>query len=434
MKSTAFRTLFCALCIGLIFLTAWPGLAATRSQKSFSVSPMLGGYVFEGDQGLDDNLTYSLGLGYNLTDSWSTEFVLNYLNTDFEHNRSRGNVDGLLYRLDTLYHFMPESNLVPYLAGGIGGITLDPDRGGRDTDLLVNYGVGLKYFFTDSLALRGDLRHVLAFGDPENNFIYTAGLTYLFGGNRNPAPMPAPRDKDGDGVIDANDACPDTPPGAPVDRVGCPLDSDRDGVPDFRDKCPDTPNAVPVNKRGCPLDKDGDGVSDMLDACPGTPAGTPVDAEGCPNEEITENDNDGDGVTDAVDKCPGTPQGLMVDKQGCPISLTLAVEFDVDKSDIKPRYHGELQRGAEFIRKYPKARILIAGHTDWTASDAYNLALSQRRADSVRNYLVEHFGIRAERLDAKGYGESFPIADNTTAEGRQRNRRVELSVYALSKK
>lgn len=427
MQSAIFRIFVTALCISTFCLSAWPGLAATRAKKDFSISPMVGGYVFEGDQDLEDDLTYSLGLGYNLTDSWSTEFVLNYFNTDYEHDKS-GDVDGLLYRLDTLYHFMPESSLVPYLAGGIGGITVDPDHGARETDLLFNYGFGLKYFFTDSLALRGDLRHVFAFGDPENNFIYSAGLTYLFGSQQPATPRVVPKDTDQDGIIDANDACPDTPAGAPVDKLGCPLDSDKDGVPDYRDKCPGTPDSVAVDQQGCALDKDGDGVADIHDRCPDTPADTPVDTEGCMG------DTDEDGVADQMDKCPGTPAGLMVDQHGCPISLTLAIEFDVDKADIKPHYHSELKRGADFIRKYPESRILIAGHTDSTASDAYNLALSQRRADSVRNYVISNFGIKAERLEAKGYGETFPIADNATVQGRQRNRRVELSVYALNKK
>ncbi len=417
MKTVFPRILVSALCICLICLPAFTGHAATRAKKDFSLSPMIGGYVFEGDQGLEDDLTYSLGLGYNLTDSWSTEFVLNYFNTDFKRSHGGGEVNGLLYHLDTLYHFMPESSLVPYLAGGIGGITLDPDRGGSETDFLLNYGIGLKYFLTDSLALRSDLRHVFAFGDPENNFIYSAGLTYLFGSQ--PADRPAPKDSDGDGVIDANDACPGSPVGAPVDRIGCPLDSDRDGIPDYLDKCPNTPRSTHVNKHGCAFDKsteDIDGREKLPTALRGMA------------------DRDGDGVTDQNDRCPGTPAGLMIDKTGCPISLTLAIEFDADKADIKPRHHAELKRGADFIRKYPTSRILIAGHTDSTASGTYNRRLSQRRADSVRNYLISKFGIKAERLEAKGYGETFPIVDNGTAQGRQRNRRVELSVYGLSKK
>ncbi|APG25226.1 OmpA family protein [Syntrophotalea acetylenica] len=427
MKKTFLYTLSGLLCAALLCLPPLSGLAAARARKTFTVSPMLGGYIFEGDQPYDDALTYSLGLGYNLTNSWSTEFVLNYFNADLGHDQS-GNADGLAYRLDALYHFMPESSLVPYLAGGLGGTTLNPDHGGSETDFLLNYGIGLKYFFTDSLALRGDLRHVFAFGDPENNFIYSAGLTYLFGNQQKPPVRTTPKDSDKDGVIDANDACPDTPLGVPVDRLGCPLDGDADGVPDYRDKCPRTPRSASVNRQGCPSDKDGDGVPDSLDRCPGTPQGLPVDEKGCSA------DSDGDGIADANDRCPGTTTGLMVDKHGCAASMTLAIEFETGKADIAPRYHAELKRGAAFIRKHPGARILIAGHTDSRASAAYNLTLSQRRADSVRKYLIEKFSVQPSRLVARGFGESLPVADNATARGRQRNRRVELSVYATTKK
>jgi OOP family OmpA-OmpF porin len=413
----------------LVVLLAWPAVAAPRGQKDFSLSPMLGGYIFEGDQDLDDELTYSLGLGYHFTDTWSTEFVLNYVNTDLDRDSHGTDVDGMVYRLDTLYHFMPQSSLVPYLAGGIGGITLDREHGSSETDLLLNYGVGLKYFLNDSLALRGDLRHIHAFGDPENNFVYSAGLTYLFGGAREHSPQAATADSDHDGVIDPRDACPATPREAAVDADGCPLDSDEDGVrvPDDRDRCAGSSQGTLVDDHGCPPAAEAESASDVQGPCSGPPAEAPVDDKGSPID-----DRDGDGVADGADRCPGTPAGLMVDTGGCPISLTLAVEFDVDKSDIKPRYHDELHRGAAFIHKYLDSRILIAGHTDWTASEAYNMALSRRRAESVRDYLVDNFGIQGERLEAMGYGETFPIADNTTAEGRQRNRRVELSIYAVT--
>jgi OOP family OmpA-OmpF porin len=321
---------------------------------------------------------------------------------------------------------MPESSLVPYIAGGLGGVTLDPDHHGSNTDFLLNYGVGLKYFLNDSLALRGDLRHIYAFGDPENNFVYSAGITYQFGGpGKIPAAAAEPLDSDGDGVMDGEDQCPGTPRGVAVDSRGCPLDTDGDGVADFLDKCPDTPKGITVDARGCPVDTDGDGVYDHLDQCPATAAGVPVDKKGCPK------DSDGDGVCDHLDKCPDTPKGLLVDKKGCPISITLAVEFDVNKSDIKPAYHDELSRGAAFIKKYPAQKILIAGHTDSTGSAAYNLDLSRRRAESVRNYLIAKFGIDGSRLHARGFGETAPIAGNDTAEGRQRNRRVEISCCAV---
>lgn len=391
LKSSLARTFAVLLCVAFLCGAVHAG----NRSDSFSLSPMIGGYIFEGDQDLDNALTYSLGLGYNLTDSWSTEFVLNYFNADTESS-SGSDVDGLVYRLDALYHFMPGNALVPYVAGGLGGITLDPDSGGSDTDFLVNYGVGLKYFFTEDLAVRGDVRHIHAFGDPENNFVYTAGLTYLMGGKDDQPPAPLPIvDSDGDGITDLQDRCPGTPPGTAVDAAGCPLDTDGDGVYDERDQCPDTPAGVAVNPLGCPLDSDRDGVYDYLD------------------------------------KCPDTPAGLTVDEKGCPISMTLSIEFDVDKDDIKPRYHNELAKGAAFIRKYSDQKILIAGHTDSTGTEAYNEILSQRRAESVRNYLIQNFGLDGEKLFARGFGETAPIATNDTIEGRQHNRRVELSCCAV---
>ncbi len=120
------------------------------------------------------------------------------------------------------------------------------------------------------------------------------------------------KDSDGDGVPDAKDKCPGTPPGVQVYSDGCPVDLDGDGVPDYLDKCPGTPKGVVVGPDGCPLDADGDGVPDHLDQCPDTPAGVKVDARGCPL------DSDGDGVPDYLDKCPGTPRGVIVTADGCP--------------------------------------------------------------------------------------------------------------------
>ena len=239
-----------------------------------------------------------------------------------------------------------------------------------------------------------------------------------------------PLDSDKDGVPDYLDKCPGTPSGVAVDKDGCPLDSDQDGVPDYLDKCPGTPSGVAVDKDGCPLDSDKDGVPDYLDKCPGTPAGVAVDKDGCPL------DSDKDGVPDYLDKCPGTPSGVVVDKDGCPVppekvSITLAIEFDTGKADIKSKYHEEIGKVAAFLRKYPTATGTIEGHTDNIGKAAMNQELSQRRAESVKNYLVQKFGIDPARLSAKGYGMTRPIADNKTAEGRQKNRRIEAIFDAM---
>ena len=270
------------------------------------------------------------------------------------------------------------------------------------------------------------------------------GVIFYAGGEK-----PQPLDSDGDGVPDNLDKCPGTPKGVEVDRKGCPLDSDGDGVADYLDKCPGTPKRVEVDKVGCPLDSDGDGVADYLDKCPGTPKGVEVDRKGCPL------DSDGDGVADYLDKCPGTPKGVEVDKVGCPLDTdgdgvpdyqdkcpdTLkgapvnsvgcwtikGINFDYDKSDIKPQYYGLLDENVAVLKKNPSVKVQIQGHTDSSGSEAYNQSLSERRAESVMNYFVSK-RIDARRLSSIGLGELKPIASNDTPEGKAKNRRIEIKI------
>ncbi|NTU43302.1 MAG: OmpA family protein, partial [Nitrospirales bacterium] len=105
--------------------------------------------------------------------------------------------------------------------------------------------------------------------------------------------------------------------------------------------------------------------------------------------------------------------------------VTLHLDFDIDKADIKPQFHDDIARVGDFMKKYPETTATIEGHTDNVASPEYNMALSQRRAESVVNYLADTFGIDRSRLRAQGYGLTRPIADNSTDEGKQQNRRIE---------
>lgn len=142
-------------------------------------------------------------------------------------------------------------------------------------------------------------------------------------------------------------------------------------------------------------------------------------------------DSDGDGVPDPRDLCPNTPQGALVDADGCAKELTreiketLYVEFDLDGTDVKPEYFDEIGELAALMTQYPTSRILLEGHTDSTGSASYNQNLSQSRADSVMKVLIQEFNIGSERISTTGMGESQPIADNATDEGRAKNRRVE---------
>jgi outer membrane protein OmpA-like peptidoglycan-associated protein len=113
------------------------------------------------------------------------------------------------------------------------------------------------------------------------------------------------------------------------------------------------------------------------------------------------------------------------------VTLTLNVQFDTDKAVVKEKYHDDIKKVADFMKEFPDTTAEIGGHTDSTASNDYNQKLSERRADSVRQYMIDKFGIDGSRLTAKGYGEDNPIASNDTAEGRQQNRRVEAVLEAM---
>jgi len=175
-------------------------------------------------------------------------------------------------------------------------------------------------------------------------------------------------------------------------------------------------------------DSDNDGVPDNRDACANTPAGTRVDSRGC------ELDSDRDGVVDSRDKCPDTPTTLAVDADGCPIleraqrRVELKVNFDFDKSDVKPQYDREIGEFADFMETYSNTNVLIEGHTDSRGSDQYNQGLSERRAKAMRDELVNEHNISAGRIDTIGYGEGRPVDTNDTDAGRANNRRIEAVI------
>ncbi|MFV0540700.1 MAG: DUF5723 family protein [Aestuariibaculum sp.] len=261
------------------------------------------------------------------------------------------------------------------------------------------------------------------------------------------------KDRDGDGVINKLDSCPKVP--GPAENNGCPWqDTDSDGVFDNEDNCIET--AGPVENNGCPWgDKDNDGILDNIDKCPEIPgleafSGCPdTDGDGiqdsidkCPNEVGTVSNNgcpwkdtDGDGVYDKDDKCPET-KGTIANS-GCPEitkevqqalnSYAKTILFNTAKSTIKSESHTVLNDIIGVLNQYPNAKFSIEGHTDSVGSSTSNQRLSEYRASAVMTFLIEN-GISSSRLTSLGYGESKPISDNNTAEGRARNRRVEINL------
>jgi outer membrane protein OmpA-like peptidoglycan-associated protein len=246
-------------------------------------------------------------------------------------------------------------------------------------------------------------------------------------------------DNDGDGIPDEYDACPDLAEDKDnfEDDDGCPdLDNDQDGIPDRDDRCPNEPEDFDGDQDtdGCPdlvKDSDNDGIPDDVDRCPLQPEDIDgfQDDDGCPDL-----DNDLDGIPDEVDNCPSSPETFngYQDEDGCPDEKPIeekfvlhGVNFESGSAALTPDSYGILDEVVRSLQAYPEVRVEIRGHTDSQGPASFNLELSQRRADSVRQYLI-NAGIDPSRLVAMGVGEEEPIASNATPEGRLQNRRIEF--------
>jgi OOP family OmpA-OmpF porin len=263
-------------------------------------------------------------------------------------------------------------------------------------------------------------------------------------------------DSDHDGVPDSRDQCIHTPKGEPVTTFGCPYDVDFDGIFDYEDSCKN--EAGPRENHGCPWgDRDGDGIMDNVDDCPDVPGlkmykgcpdtdgdGIPdnkdkcpkvagiIKYEGCPPPY---SDIDGDGVEDFSDLCPSTP-GVKTNR-GCPelkpadkAALQKAFDnllFESGSDVIVSSSFQSLDDLAKVLRNNLSFKLHIEGHTDDVGDDEANLDLSKRRAISVKNYLISK-GVAGTRLTSDGFGETRPVDTNTTAEGRKKNRRVEMNI------
>jgi outer membrane protein OmpA-like peptidoglycan-associated protein len=251
-----------------------------------------------------------------------------------------------------------------------------------------------------------------------------------------------PGDTDGDGILDPDDQCPTEPEDVDTfeDTNGCPdPDNDQDAVLDVNDGAPMDPEDRDgfEDTDGVPdPDNDRDHILDTSDQCPNEPedVDTFEDTNGCPDP-----DNDRDTVLDVNDQCPlapgrpednGCPRAVRLDTETGQIFILQLVEFATNRDVILERSFPILEEVRAVIDANPQlTRLRVEGHTDDRGRDAANMDLSRRRAASVMRWLVEH-GIAAERLEAWGCGELHPAETNMTAEGRQRNRRVEFHILS----
>ena len=325
----------------------------------------------------------------------------------------------------------------PFAYVGGGYTALDGDGEG-----VLNYGFGFNVWLSETVGLVYQSGSKQEFKDVvPTHFQHSLGVVIKFGGT----------DTDGDGIYDKYDSCPEV--AGLKEFNGCP-DSDGDGIIDGEDACPSVAGLATLN--GCP-DADADGIADKDDMCPNA-KGTKAN-NGCP-------DTDGDGVVDKDDKCataagpranggcpwPDTDGDGVLDKDdncnseagpasngGCPEPIiTEAAEkkvgefaktilFNSSRSSFKSGISDKLDAIVGIMKEFSKATFLIEGHTDSTGSVSLNDKLSTKRANAVKDYLVQN-GIDASRLETKGFGESNPIDTNKTSAGRSNNRRVEIKV------
>ncbi len=421
--------------LAALFLIRTAG-AAGFEEKRFYVTPMVGVTFFDNERkftngrDLRNDMYFGGRAGIRMTDLLWLELAGGYTGTkdcsDCTENWVHGS-GNLLISPATLH------TINPFLSLGGGTSTYTNANNVETKSGTFEAATGVRIRLNETLGLRLEVRDVLAVPKKSwnkahiNDIVAGVGLTFAFGG----VGAASDPDSDGDGVPDSRDECPNTPRGCTVDVRGCPIDSDGDGVCDGVDKCPNTPTGAHVDARGCPTDSDADGVFNGIDQCPDTPRGCKVDARGCPI------DSDGDGVCDGIDRCPDTPTGVSVDAFGCPpaeremellntgMIMLSNVHFDFDKSEIRSDDYALIDTVGRILTKWPGLNLVITGYADSRGTEDYNEALSRRRAESVRSYLLKHFKeFEPKQLTAKAFGEARPLMPNTTEANMQENRRV----------
>jgi OOP family OmpA-OmpF porin len=386
----------------------------------------------------DTGGAFGLRLSYNIIKWVGVEGEFMVSPTRTRNDSTRDTILG--YRLHVIGMLPISPYVQPFALFGFGALsafpgTFNADDGftyprGRDTDGMFHVGVGAKFPINDNFGLRldgralapGAIAHKIAkvgnetgYGGPDFEVLLSA---YLGLGGERPAPPPPPppppppvvdKDTDGDGILDKNDKCPNEAEDKDgfEDEDGCPdLDNDKDGIADKDDKCPNEAE-----------DKDGF-----------------EDEDGCPDL-----DNDKDGIPDDKDKCPNEPETVngFQDDDGCPDEVPAEVKkftgvikginFKTNSDKITKDSFKVLDAAVKVLTDYPDIRLEIGGHTDNVGKAEYNLELSQKRAESVKNYFVGK-GISADRLTAVGYGMDKPLTSNKTKADKAKNRRTEFTL------
>ncbi|MBQ0752731.1 MAG: OmpA family protein [Gammaproteobacteria bacterium] len=332
----------------------------------------------------DDTTLPGIQAGYRFNPSWSLQLWWERNSFSSTTDNFEGDLSNII--ASARYHFSDTSLLgfEPYMGAAIADYVIDVDKERNDT--LIGAEFGLQQRLRPHWLIDFGARPLYSLDSERWDAEAYVALNFLFGGDTNKS----------NGTETTSEAT-----------------AQKTAVQD-------------VTTATVFGDKDGDGISDGIDQCPETAAGASVDTNGC------EIDSDNDGVSDSLDQCPGSAARVKVDAQGCKEMLqntvreTLYIEFAHNTANVADDSVKQIETLSEKLYQYPDAQLTLEGYTDSSGSAAYNKRLSQQRADGVKQVLIDRFGIDAARITAVGKGEESPIADNSTADGQRKNRRVEV--------
>ncbi len=364
--------------LSLLTATLLLTCAVHATDYNYEITPLVGMVFPEGNLQLDNQMLVGGEVQINnLTDTIKPELqVLHSLTSDYDGNDASTAITRM--GLNGVYEFQTEDIVTPFVKMGLGYETVYYRYFGNDDSPYAAAGAGIKVPLADRFALKLETQYMLKYNDAryDSNLAMMAGITYSFG----PKPTPVVEE-----IAPAVVAAPVVAAVAYIEP-----DSDSDGVINIDDKCPNSPTGSIVNSEGCDAD------------------------------------SDGDGVIDAKDKCPNTLKGVKVDSDGCAKTFTININFPFDSSVIPSEKKEDIKKLGEFLKNNPHYNIDIVGHTDSLGTNIYNLKLSTKRAAALKTALYD-LGIDENRMVVSGQGESSPLTSNETQEGRDKNRRLELT-------
>lgn len=343
----------------------------------------LGGakYIWDQDRSLDDSTALEAGAELPFTENLSMEAWLSKADADRENSPSE--LEGMRYSLGGLYHFsnddLNQKSVRPFISFGGAQQNFEDSSNNKHSEALVYLGAGLKKYFDNNIVLRGELQASNSLDHEVTDLGVKLAIGYAFG-------RKAP----------SSTKVTENLPKKPVTQMSSEEETVHNDTKEPMEK--EQPVVQKVEKK----------VKTVV---------TPIDS-------------DQDGVIDELDKCKDTNAAFKVDEAGCPImltekvSITMNVTFASNSAAVPAQNMDDIKKVADFMKQFAKTNVTIEGHSDDRGRAAYNKMLSQKRADAVRQTLIDSFNIDPNRMTSVGYGEERPIADNNTVEGRAENRRV----------